>query len=95
MAYTPMPAHLDQQLQSVVKEIMSPQADASNTIFVIREAIAQAYALGHKDAHNQAMGHQWITDDLKKTFATRKAKLNDALAAAAAAAKPKEEGSDV
>lgn len=88
MTYTPMPQHLDQQLQSVVKEISSPQADAGNTVFIIREALAQAYAAGHKDAHNQAMGHQWITEDLSKTFAERKAKLKDALAAAKA--QPKE-----
>lgn len=69
MSYTPMPAHLDQQLQSVVKEISSPQPDAGNTVFVIREALAQAYAAGHKDAHNQAMGHQWLTEELKTTFA--------------------------
>lgn len=86
MTYTPMPGHLDQQLQSVVKEICSPQADAGNTVFVIREALAQAYAAGHKDAHTQAMSHQWITEDLKKTFADRKAKLS------AAKARPKEEG---
>jgi hypothetical protein len=82
MTYTPMPQHLDQQLQAIVKEISSPQTDAGNTIFVIREALAQAYAAGHKDAHVQAMSHQWITDELKKAFAARKAKLNDALAAA-------------
>lgn len=82
MSYTPMPAHLDQQLQSVVKEIMAPQADAGNTVFVIREALAQAYAAGHKDAHNQVMGHQWLTDDLKKTYDARKAKLKAALDAA-------------
>lgn len=75
MSYTPMPAHLDQQLQAVVREISSPQSDAGNTIFVIREALAQAYAAGHKDAHNQAMGHQWITEELKTTFADRKAAL--------------------
>lgn len=91
MGYTPMPAHLDQQLQAIVKEISSPQTDAGNTIFVIREALAQAYAAGHKDAHVQAMSHQWITDDLRKTYDSRKAKLSEALAAAKAAPK---EGTD-
>jgi hypothetical protein len=93
MVYTPMPSHLDQQLQSVVREISSPQSDAGNTVFVIREALAQAYAAGHKDAHSQAMSHQWITAELKTTYDARKAKLNEALAAAAAAANP-EEGSN-
>lgn len=78
MAYTPMPSHLDLQLQNVVREISSAQADAGNTIFVIREALAQAYATGHKDAHNQAMSHQWLTEDLKKTFDARKAALKAA-----------------
>jgi hypothetical protein len=82
MGYTPMPAHLDQQLQSVVREISSPQADAGNTVFVIREALAQAYAAGHKDAHSQAMSHQWITAELKKTFDARKAALKAAKDAA-------------
>ncbi|MET4143844.1 hypothetical protein [Arthrobacter sp. UYCo732] len=82
MTYTPMPAHLDQQLQAVVREISSPQADAGNTVFVIREALAQAYAIGHKDAHNQAMSHQWITNNLKETFDERSVALKDALAAA-------------
>lgn len=91
MSYTPMPGHLDQQLQSIVKEISSPQADAGNTVFVIREALAQAYAAGHKDAHTQAMGHHWITEELKKTFDARKTELNAALAAAKT--QPKE-GSD-
>jgi hypothetical protein len=86
MGYTPMPAHLDQQLQAIVKEISSPQADAGNTIFVIREALAQAYAAGHKDAHVQAMSHHWLTDELKKTYDSRKAKLSEALAAAKAEA---------
>jgi hypothetical protein len=91
MGYTPMPAHLDQQLQNVVREIGSAQADAGNMVFVVREALAQAYATGHKDAHNQAMSHQWLTNDLKKTYDSRKAKLSEALAAAKAAPK---EGSD-
>jgi flagellar biosynthesis/type III secretory pathway protein FliH len=82
MGYTPMPAHLDQQLQNVVREISSAQADAGNTIFVIREALAQAYATGHKDAHSQAMSHQWLTEDLKKTFDARKAALKAAKDAA-------------
>lgn len=85
-----MPNHLDPQLQSIVHEISSTQSDAGNTIFVIREALAQAYAAGHKDAHAQAMGHQWLTDKLKKTFADRKAKLSEALAAAKS--QPKEDG---
>jgi len=79
-----MPGHLDQQLQSVVKEIVDPQADASNTVWVIREALAQAYAAGHKDAHTQAISHQWITDNLKKAFTDRKTKLKNALDAAKA-----------
>lgn len=91
MTYTPMPSQLDQQLQTIVKEISSSQSDAGNTVFVIREALAQAYAAGHHDAHVQAVSHQWITDDLKKTFDSRKAKLSEALAAAKAAPK---EGSD-
>lgn len=82
MGYTPMPAHLDQQLQNVVREIGSAQADAGNMVFVVREALAQAYATGHKDAHNQAMSHQWLTEDLKKTFDARKTKLKAALDAA-------------
>lgn len=82
MGYTPMPAHLDQQLQNVVREISSAQADAGNTVFVIREALAQAYAAGHKDAHNQAVSHQWLTEDLKKTFDARKAALKAAKEAA-------------
>ncbi|ACL42207.1 hypothetical protein Achl_4256 (plasmid) [Pseudarthrobacter chlorophenolicus A6] len=88
MSYTPMPAHLDQQLQAVVREISSPQADAGNTVFVIREALAQAYAAGHKDAHTQAMSHQWITADLKKTYDARQAKLDQAPAPAAAGTGP-------
>lgn len=91
MAYTPMPAHLDQQLQNVVREISSAQSDAGNTVFVIREALAQAYAAGHKDAHNQAMSHQWITDDLKKTFEARKAALK-AAKDAAPKTQPEEDG---
>ncbi|WP_427019354.1 hypothetical protein ACQCSX_21930 (plasmid) [Pseudarthrobacter sp. P1] len=79
MSYTPMPAHLDPQLQAVVREISSPHADAGNTVFVIREALAQAYAAGHKDAHNQAVGHGWITAELKKTFEARGAKAPTAL----------------
>lgn len=90
MAYTPMPSHLEPQLQSIVHEISSPQTDAGNTVFVIREALAQAYAAGHKDAHTQAMGHQWLTAELKTTFAERNAKLTEALAAAKT--QPKEEG---
>lgn len=78
MTYTPMPAHLDPQLQSVIREIMSPQQDAGNTLFVVREALAQAYAAGHKDANNQAMGHQWLTAELKSTYEERKAKRKPA-----------------
>ncbi|WP_422759209.1 hypothetical protein [Paenarthrobacter sp. C1] len=86
MSYTPMPAHLDQQLQAVVREISSPQTDAGNTVFVIREALAQAYAAGHKDAHTQAMSHQWFTEELRKTYEARQAKLDQATTAPAAAA---------
>lgn len=86
-----MPSHLDPQLQSIVKEICSTQPDAGNTVFVIREALAQAYAAGHKDANNQAMCHQWLTEELKTNFAERKAKLQ--AAKASATAQPKE-GSD-
>lgn len=82
MTYTPMPAHLDPQLQSVIREIMSSQPDAGNTLFVVREALAQAYAAGSKDAHGQAMGHQWLTEELKTTYAARTDKLKDSLAAA-------------
>lgn len=86
MTYTPMPSHLDPQLQAIVKEISSKQTDAGNTVFVIREALALAYTAGHRDAHNQAMGHQWLTEELKTTYAERKALT--------AAATPRKEGSD-
>ncbi|QOT19565.1 hypothetical protein [Paenarthrobacter sp. YJN-5] len=82
MSYTPMPAHLDQQLQSVVREISSPKADAGNTVFVIREALAQAYAAGHKDAHTQAMSHRWLTEELKKAYEERQTTLDEARAGA-------------
>ena len=44
MAYTPMPNSLEQSLQSIVREVADPNAAASNTVFLIREALGQAYA---------------------------------------------------
>lgn len=73
MTYTPMPGQLEPQLQSIVKELVSSQADASNMVFVIREALAQAYAAGHREGHTQAQSQQWLTEDLEKTYAERKA----------------------
>lgn len=76
--YTPMPMILEQQLQSVVREISAPQTSASNTVFVIREALGQAYAAGHRDGHTLAQSLDWITKDLDEAYAARKAKTKAA-----------------
>lgn len=72
--YTPMPMILEQQLQSVVREIAATQTSASNTVFVVREALGQAYAAGHRDGHTLAQSLDWITKDLDESYAARKAK---------------------
>lgn len=77
--YTAMPMNLEHQLHSIVREISSPQTSASNTVFIIREALGQAYAAGHRDGHNQARSLDWITKDLADAYQSRK----DALKAAA------------
>lgn len=74
MTYTPMPNHLDQQLQAVVEEIRTNHTDAGNIVFVVRNALAQAYAAGHKDGHGQATSHRWITDGLAKKLTDRNKK---------------------
>lgn len=84
--YTPMPMALEHQLTNIVREISEPQASASNTVFIIREALGQAYALGHRDGHTLAQSLDWITKGLDETFKARKAALKAAKAGAAAAA---------
>ncbi len=86
--YTPMPMILEQQVQSIVREISSPQASASNTVFIIREALGQAYAAGHRDGHTLAQSLDWITKDLDKVYQERKEALKAATAGAAAEADP-------
>jgi hypothetical protein len=76
--YTPMPMNLEQQLQSIVREISAPQASASNTVFIIREALGQAYAAGHRDGHTLAQSLDWITKDLAEAYEARKAALKAA-----------------
>lgn len=83
MTYTPMPSHLDHLLQKLVKEAGDSSANASNTVFVFREVLGQAYAAGHKDGHGQVMSQQWMVDELKEAFDKRKAKLREAQGAAA------------
>lgn len=73
MTYTPMPPVLEQQLAAVVREISSAQPSASNTVFVIREALAQAYAAGHRDGHALSQSLEWITKDLAETYTERAA----------------------
>jgi hypothetical protein len=80
--YTPMPPVLEQQVSAIVREISSPQQSASNTVFVIREALAQAYAAGHRDGHSLAQSLEWVTKDLDTVYRDR--------AAAAKAATPAE-----
>jgi hypothetical protein len=63
--YMPLPQHLEHLVQDVVKEA-SGTGDASNTVFVITQALAKAYAAGHKDSWNLAMSQQWVTEDLKR-----------------------------
>lgn len=71
--YTAMPQVLEQQVSTIVREIASPQASASNTVFVIREALAQAYAAGHRDGHTLAHSLEWVTKDLDKVYKDRAA----------------------
>lgn len=78
MTYTPMPSQLNPQLQSIVRELSGSQPDADITIGVIREALAQAYAAGHRDGHAQIASHQWLVEDLRKVFDNRKATPNTA-----------------
>lgn len=82
--YTPMPLSLEHQLQTIVREISSPQASASNTVFIIREALGQAYAAGHRDGHIQSKSLDWITEDLGKVYQERR----EALKAVAEAGAP-------
>ena len=63
--YMPLPQHLEYLVQDVAKEAAST-GDASNTVFVITQALAKAYAAGHKDSWNQAMSQRWVTDELKR-----------------------------
>lgn len=71
MTYTPMPAQLDHLLQKLVKEVSDPSPSATNTVFVFREVLGQAYALGHRDGHVQVTGQQWLVDDLTEAFQAR------------------------
>jgi len=72
--YTPMPISLEHNLQSIVREIADPNASASNTVFVVREALAQAYSVGHREGHTLAHSLEWITKDLDEAYTARKAK---------------------
>ncbi|QOD06061.1 hypothetical protein [Pseudarthrobacter sp. BIM B-2242] len=71
--YTAMPPVLEQQVSAIVREISSPQPSASNTVFVIREALAQAYAAGHRDGHTLAHSLEWVTKDLDTVYKDRAA----------------------
>ena len=82
MTNTPMPQHLDHLLQKLVKEVSDPAPSASNTVFVFRNVIAEAYATGHRDGHGQVTNQQWMVDELKEAFAKRKAKPEEHGAAA-------------
>lgn len=73
VVYTPMPQALQHQLDTIVREISDPQASASNTVFVIREALGQTYAAGHRDGHTLAHSLEWITKDLAKVYEERAA----------------------
>lgn len=73
--YTPMPMVLEQQLQAIVREISSPQQSASNTVFIIREALGKAYAIGHQEGNTLAQSLDWITKDLEKVYQGRKEAL--------------------
>lgn len=72
MTIAPMPAHLDHLLQKLVKEAASPSPSATNTVFVFREALAEAYAEGHKAGRLQVDNHQWLVEDLQKAYSARK-----------------------
>lgn len=82
MTYAPMPQHLDHLLQKLVKEVSEQSPSASNTVFVFRNVIAEAYAAGHRDGHGQVTNQQWMVDELKEAFDKRKAKPQELGAAA-------------
>lgn len=69
-----MPSHLDHLLQKLVKEVGEPAPSASNSVFVFRSVIAEAYAAGHRDGQGQVTNQQWMVDELKEAFDKRKAK---------------------
>lgn len=68
-----MPSSLEQNLQTIVREIADPNASASNTVFIIREALGQAFAAGHREGHALAQSLEWITKDLDEAYRARKA----------------------
>ncbi|HEX9089540.1 MAG TPA: hypothetical protein VF867_18765 [Arthrobacter sp.] len=75
-----MPNSLEHILQSIVREMSDPSPSASNTVFVIREALGQAYTAGHRDGHALAQSLEWITKDLDETYTARKAATKQAAA---------------
>lgn len=71
---TPLPAHLDDLLERMVREAGNPSPSASNTVHVFREALAEAYSEGHKAGRLQVGNHQWLIEDLDKAYSARKSR---------------------
>lgn len=63
--YYPFPRILDHQLRTLATAFGTNDGDQNNAVYMIRKALAEAYALGHRDGFMVGMENSYIVDSTK------------------------------
>lgn len=63
--YQPFPRALDHQLRTLATLFGKNDGDQNNAVYLIRKALAEAYATGHQDGFMVGMENAYIVDSTK------------------------------
>lgn len=55
--YVPFPRSLDHHLRTLAEQINKPDNDVSNTVYLIRQTLADVYAAGHQEGFVVGLEH--------------------------------------
>lgn len=70
ISYHVLPRELEHLVEKVAKEATA-SGSASNTIYVITQALGAAYAAGHRDGYSLTSGQRWVTERLEEERAKK------------------------
>lgn len=63
--YKPFPQSLDSELREVA-ELLDKDESKSEKIYILRNILASAYTVGHKEGFRVGMAHQGLSVERKK-----------------------------